>query len=114
MNPSSEWLKGQNALVTGANSGIGEATARALAAAGRSVHVGHFRNSTALPDAHLRFLGDIFSIPEGWPLANVFSIGDILLVVGSALLLHAVCRSRPARRWTAAPRSAAPQSAAPA
>jgi hypothetical protein len=103
-----------NLTAISANGGVMPASARALAAAGRSVHVGHFRNSTALPDAHLRFLGDIFSIPKGWPLANVFSIGDILLVVGSALLLHAVCRSRPARRWTpASPRSSASQSAAP-
>jgi glucose 1-dehydrogenase len=41
MNLSRELLKGQNALVTGANSGIGEATARALAAAGATVVVNY-------------------------------------------------------------------------
>ncbi len=41
MNLSRELLKGQNALVTGANSGIGEATARALAAAGAAVVVNY-------------------------------------------------------------------------
>jgi glucose 1-dehydrogenase len=41
MNLSRELLKGQNALITGANSGIGEATARALAAAGAAVVINY-------------------------------------------------------------------------
>ena len=47
MNPSRELLKGQNALVTGANSGIGEATARALAAAGATVVVNYVTHAPA-------------------------------------------------------------------
>ena len=47
MNQSRELLKGQNALVTGANSGIGEATARALAAAGAAVVVNYVTHAPA-------------------------------------------------------------------
>ena len=47
MNLSRELLKGQNALVTGANSGIGEATARALAAAGATVVVNYVTHAPA-------------------------------------------------------------------
>ena len=55
MSLSRDLLKGQNALVTGANSGIGEATARALAAAGASVVVNYV---THAPDAD-RVVNDI-------------------------------------------------------
>jgi glucose 1-dehydrogenase len=47
MNSPRELLKGQNALVTGANSGIGEATARALAAAGATVVVNYVSHAPA-------------------------------------------------------------------
>jgi glucose 1-dehydrogenase len=47
MNVTRELLKGQNALVTGANSGIGEATARALAAAGAAVIVNYVTHAPA-------------------------------------------------------------------
>lgn len=48
-------LKGQSALVTGANSGIGEAAARSLAAAGASVVVNYVANE----DTTERILADI-------------------------------------------------------
>ncbi len=47
MNQTRELLKGQNALVTGANSGIGEATARALAAAGAAVVINYVTHAPA-------------------------------------------------------------------
>jgi len=92
------WLIGAggmaNLIAIGANNGIMPASPVALAAAGRALSKQGFQNSTSLPSAHLRLLGDIFSTPHTWPLANVFSIGDIVLVVGALLLLHRVCRSR--------------------
>ena len=48
-------LRGQTALVTGANSGIGEASARALAAAGAAVGVNYVVNPTQAQ----RVVGDI-------------------------------------------------------
>ena len=83
-----------NLIAIGANGGVMPASPRALAAAGRALRSAQFRNSTDVANAHLRFLGDVFAVPRGWPLANVFSIGDVVLMLGSALLLHAVCQTR--------------------
>ena len=30
-------------------------------------------------------------MPAGWPLANVFSIGDVLIVIGGTYLAHKWC-----------------------
>jgi hypothetical protein len=60
-----------------------------------------FENSRALSSPRLAFLGDIFYVPASWPLSNVFSIGDVLIVVGSTYLAHRWC-SRPRGRELAA------------
>lgn len=54
-----------------------------------------FANSMPTTDAPLWFLGDIFFIPEGMPLANVFSIGDVMLVVAVGWMSHVWCRLVP-------------------
>lgn len=54
-----------------------------------------FENSRALADPQLLVLGDVFAIPEGWPLANVFSIGDVLIVIGGTYLAHRWCATAP-------------------
>jgi hypothetical protein len=64
------------------------ASRAALVAAGRATHTSHFANSTAMPHAHLAFLGDVFAWPHPLPLANVFSVGDVLLLIGAAMLIH--------------------------
>lgn len=69
----------------------------ALRAAGRARHPGQFMNSTVLSHPHLAWLGDNFSVPRTLLLANVFSVGDVLLAVEALLLLHTVCGSAPAR-----------------
>ena len=51
-----------------------------------------FQNSRALDEPRLLLLGDIFYIPAHYPLSNVFSIGDILIVAGGTYLAHAWCR----------------------
>ncbi len=59
-----------------------------------------FVNSGAIAHPHLLFLGDVFATPESWPLYNVYSVGDITIVLGVLVLLHGVCRSRLVpRRW---------------
>jgi hypothetical protein len=50
-----------------------------------------FENSRALSSPRLAFLGDVFYVPASWPLSNVFSIGDVLIVVGSTYLAHRWC-----------------------
>ena len=55
---------------------------------------GRFVNSGAIEDARLLFLGDVLATPESWPLRNVYSIGDAVIVLGVLVLLHRVCGSR--------------------
>lgn len=95
------WLVGLgglcNLVAIGANAGVMPASPVALRAAGRVRHPGQFTNSTVLSHPHLAWLGDNFSVPSSLPLANVFSVGDVLLAVGALLLLHSLCASAPAR-----------------
>jgi MFS family permease len=92
------WLIGlggaANLAAIAANNGIMPASASALATAGRSVNPGEFTNSGIVADPNLAFLGDIFAIPEGWPLHNVFSIGDLCIALGAIIALHRLCESR--------------------
>ncbi len=83
-----------NAIAIIANDGVKPARVGALEAAGRPVTEAAFRNSTSVADAHVPWLGDYFAIPEPVPLANVFSVGDVVLLVGALVLLHVSCRSR--------------------
>jgi hypothetical protein len=62
-----------------------------------------FVNSGAVQHPHLLFLGDIFATPSSWPLYNVYSVGDLVIVTGVLVLLHGVSRSRLVpRRWRSA------------
>ena len=59
-----------------------------------------FVNSGAVENPRLLFLGDVFATPDAWPLYNVYSVGDLVIVLGVLVLLHGVCRSRLVpRRW---------------
>jgi hypothetical protein len=88
-----------NVAAIAANGGVMPATRSALEAAGQWAGTGHFVNSAAIADAKLVFLGDVFAIPEPLPLANVFSAGDVCIVVGAALTVFQVCGSRFALGW---------------
>lgn len=101
------WIMGAggacNLLAVVANGGVMPASAKALAAAGLSTGAAAsaesggsagFVNSAVVPDAELAWLGDIFSIPRAWPLANVFSIGDVVILVGGLVVAHRLCGSR--------------------
>lgn len=83
-----------NLLAIVANGGVMPADPGALQRAGWPVATHQFENSTALTHPRLLFLGDVFAVPKQVPLANVFSVGDVLLVLGGVLVLHRLCGSR--------------------
>ena len=85
---------GLNAMAIAANHGVMPARPEALDLAGILQVPGEFVNSTAVAEPKLWFLGDAFALPAGWPLANVFSVGDLLLVAGAFVLLHRLSGSR--------------------
>jgi hypothetical protein len=83
-----------NFIAISANGGVMPASKSALAYAGLADTPGQFASSTSVPDPHLLFLGDIFAVPASWPVANVYSVGDVLIVAGAFVLLHVACGSR--------------------
>jgi hypothetical protein len=91
------WVVGLGGLLNfvaiAANGGVMPARAEALHSAGRRVSSRAFENSTSVRGARLSFLGDVFAMPASWPLANVFSIGDVLIAVGVAIVVHQACGS---------------------
>jgi len=83
-----------NFIVITANGGHMPASLDALRAAGRTATVaqllteGVSGNVVVMSDqTKLNFLGDIFWLPGWVPLANAFSIGDLLLAIGVIWLL---------------------------
>jgi hypothetical protein len=94
---------GLNLIAIAANGGVMPADPDALAAAGIQQQAGDFANSTAVAHPHLAFLGDVFAVPSSLPVSNVYSVGDVILVVAALLALHCVCGSRLALRRFAAP-----------
>ncbi len=99
-----------NGVTIALNGGTLPASASALKSAGIDLDSSEFLNSGVLADPRLPWLGDVFAIPAGWPLANVFSIGDVLILCGVAWGSHRVCGSRLVPRWE---RPAPPAVAAP-
>jgi hypothetical protein len=96
---------GLNLLAITANGGVMPADPDALEAAGIHQQAGEFLNSTAVAHPHLAFLGDVFAVPASWPVANVYSVGDVILVVAALLSLHCLCGSRLALMRFAAPQA---------
>lgn len=70
-----------NGLTIALNGGVLPADPDAVAATGR-VETGDFANSAVLEDPVLPWLGDIFAWPAPLPLANTFSVGDVLILLG--------------------------------
>ena len=85
-----------NLAAIAANGGAMPTTAEALATAGLD-GPGANTNSVVVADPALRPLTDVFAIPAGVPLANVFSIGDVLIGVGIVVVIVAAMRGRPPR-----------------
>jgi hypothetical protein len=74
-----------------ANGGVMPTTAAAMTAAGLDPTDG-FSNSAIVASPALAPLTDIFALPAWLPLANVFSIGDLLIGIGVALAIVAAMR----------------------
>lgn len=70
-----------NGVTIALNSGVLPASRAATAAAGIDPHLA-FANTAVVTHPVLPWLGDIFAWPAPLPLANTFSIGDILIVLG--------------------------------
>ena len=98
-----------NLAAIAANDGVMPADPGALAAAGIVTDPGSFSNSAAVAEPALLLLGDVFWIPAEWPVSNVFSIGDVVIVLGAFLAVHTIAASR-----LAVPRFAAPGRRPPA
>lgn len=82
-----------NLAAISANGGVMPAWPPALRIAG--LHAGDgYENSAAVADPRLQVLGDVIPVPGVWPIANVLSVGDLVLFAGTLVLLHRVCRSR--------------------
>jgi len=92
-----------NVVAIAANDGVMPASDAAMRAAGIATGPNEFVNSGAVSHAKLAFLGDLFAWPKPLPLANVFSIGDVLLAVGIGIVLHRACGSRLSRRSLSQP-----------
>ncbi|HEY3925788.1 MAG TPA: DUF5317 domain-containing protein [Acidothermaceae bacterium] len=83
-----------NAITIAVNGGTLPASRSALATAGIHPVAGDFNNSGVLAHPHLAWLGDVIPVPASVPMANVFSIGDLLILLGLAYGLHHLCGSR--------------------
>lgn len=101
-----------NTAAIAANGGVMPASAWAQRTSGLIVDKG-FANSDVVSGARLLPLGDVMAVPSGWPLANVFSIGDVLLVVGAAVIMHVQCGSALVRHRAGPPPSSGPMPSDP-
>jgi len=79
-----------NLVAIVANGGSMPADPAALATAG--LDAGGHTNSVVLQHPALGFLTDIFAVPSWVPLANVFSVGDVLIAVGIGVAIAATVR----------------------
>jgi Family of unknown function (DUF5317) len=64
---------------------------------------GEFSNATAVDEPRLTFLGDVFATPDWLPLHNVYSVGDVVLVLGVLIVAHAACHVQNAASSRARP-----------
>jgi hypothetical protein len=93
-----------NTMAIIANAGVMPASAHAMRLAGLTA-AAHFANSAPVTHPHLLAIGDVIPVPGPWPLGNVISIGDILIVAGLLIILHRGSRATP----SPAPSDAPPQ-----
>lgn len=74
-----------------ANGGYMPAAPGAMAALGKPVP-SVYSNSSVVADPALEPLTDLFAMPAWLPLANIFSIGDVLIATGIVITIVAAMR----------------------
>jgi Family of unknown function (DUF5317) len=100
-----------NLVAIAVNRGAMPADPAALTAAGL-VGTAH-TNSVVLADPALRPLTDIFAVPAGIPFANVFSLGDVLIGLGIAVVIVAAMRREPTSEPVVSPPAVSPPVVSP-
>jgi hypothetical protein len=83
-----------NAVTIALNHGTLPASTAAMAAAHIHKSAGAFLNSGPVAHPVLGYLGDVFAWPAPMPLANVFSVGDVLIVLGAGYGAHRITGAR--------------------
>jgi hypothetical protein len=83
-----------NFIAISANGGVMPADPETIASFSHTTPDGEFANSQVLAHPKLLFLGDVIATPSSLPLHTVFSIGDLVLMLGVAVLVHVQCGSR--------------------
>ena len=83
-----------NLVAIAANGGVMPASPEAVAALGQEAADG-FSNSVVMADPAMRPLTDLYALPAWLPGANVFSVGDVLIGIGVALVIALGMRRRP-------------------
>ncbi len=81
-----------NVLAILANGGLMPVRRSALDAAGRGYH--EHNNSIQLGHPHLGALIDRWAVPDWIPLANVYSVGDVLIAAGTLVLIVTAMKPR--------------------
>jgi hypothetical protein len=82
-----------NLVAIVANRGFMPVSPDALIAIGRVSRDG-YSNNRVVDDVVLRPLTDLFAMPSWIPMANIFSIGDVLIGVGAAMAVVAAMHGR--------------------
>ena len=90
-----------NLIAIVANGGFMPVSADALVAIGRAPREGYTNNRLA-DGVMLAPLTDLFAMPAWVPMANIFSIGDVLIGVGAAIAVVAAMHGRGPRVVSAA------------
>jgi hypothetical protein len=82
-----------NLLAICANGGYMPVSSAALTALGRGARDGYV-NSRFVDGAVLGPLTDQFAMPAWMPMANIFSVGDVLIGIGAAIAIVAAMHGR--------------------
>ena len=94
-----------NFVAIAANGGVMPASATAVRTAGLSPADPTTANSMVVDGARLLPVGDVFALPGWLPVANVFSIGDVVIALGAFVVVHAACRRSASNEQPAEARS---------